>query len=122
MSKASNVIRLRLPQTAEQADRRSTVAQHEETIDVSIIVLPDRDRFRIQRTWRFLFGLYQDCACVRWSKGFKKSPGIPFVGKMRSSRLPLFLREAMPLIAARRAEVRIQGYRLRRRLLDVMTS
>jgi hypothetical protein len=41
---------------------------------------------------------------------------------MRSSHLRLFLREAMPLIADRRAEVRIQGYRLGHRLQDVMTS
>jgi hypothetical protein len=119
---ANNVIRLRLPKTSAQADRLGKLARRQKLIDVSITVLPDQDRFRIQRTWRLLFGLYQDCACVRWSKGFKKSPGVPFVGKMRSSQLPLFLREAMPLVVNRRAEVRIEGDRLRRRLLDVMTA
>ena len=77
---------------------------------------------REQRAWRFMFGLYQDCACVRWSRGFTKRPGIPFDGEMRSSRLPLFLREAMPLVADGRVEVWIEGEQLRRRLLDVMTA
>lgn len=122
MKKASNVIRLQLPRTAAQADRLKKLVRQEGPIDVEINVLPDRDRFREQRAWRLLFGLYQDCACIRWSKGFRKRPGVPFVGKMRPSRLPLFLREAMPLVADRRAEVRVEGDRLRRRLLDVMTG
>ncbi len=122
MSKASNVIRLQLPRTAAQADRLKKLARQQDLIDVEINVLPDRDNFREQRTWRILFGLYQDCACIPWSKGFRKRPGVPFVGKMRPSRLSLFLREAMPLVAAHRAEVRVEGDRLRRRLLDVMTA
>jgi hypothetical protein len=122
MTNTSNVIRLELPKTAAQADRLKKLVRRASLIDVEITLLPDHDRFREQRAWRLLFGLYQDCACVPWSKGFKKRPGVPFVGKMRPSRLPLFLREAMPLVADRRAEVHIEGDRLSPRLLDVMTA
>ena len=122
MSKASNVIRLQFPRTAAQADRLKKLTKQADLIQVAITIVPDRDRFCEQRAWRFMFGLYQDCACVRWSRGFTKRPGIPFDGEMRSSRLPLFLREAMPLVADGRVEVWIEGERLRRRLLDVMTA
>jgi hypothetical protein len=122
MSKNSNVIHLQLPNTAAQARRLKQLARREDLIDVEIKVLPDRDKFREQRAWRILFGLYQDCACVRWSKGFKKTSGISFTGKMRPSMLPLFLREALPYVADRRAEVHVEGERLRRRLMEVMTA
>ena len=122
MPKTGNVIRLQLPKTAAQADRLRKLARREEPIDVEITLLPDSNRFREQRAWRVLFGLYQDCASVQWSKGFKKTPGVTFCGKMRPSRLPLFLREAMAFVADERAEVRVEGERLRRRLLDVMAA
>lgn len=122
MSKSSNVIRLQLPRTAAQADRLKKLARREKLIDVEITLLADRDRFRVQRAWRIVFGLYQDCASVPWSKGFKKKVGEPFVGKMRPSRLPMFLREALPLVADHRVEVRVEGDRLRRRLIEVMAA
>lgn len=122
MAKDQNLIRLQLPKTAAQADRLKRLARRVKSVDVEITILPDRERFREQRAWRILFGLYQDCACVPWSKGFKKTPGVPFVGKMRPARLALFLREAMPLVADHRAEVRVEGDRLRRRLMDVMVA
>jgi hypothetical protein len=120
MPMTSNV--LRLPNTAAQADRLKRLARRDEPIKVQITLLRDPDRFREQRAWRILFGLYQDCACVRWSKGFKKTPGRAFSGKMRPSRLPLFLREAMAFVADGRAEICVEGERLRRRLLDVMAA
>jgi hypothetical protein len=118
----NNVIRLRLPETAKQADRLAKMARREKLVDVQITLVSDSDRFREQRSWRFLFGLYQDCASVRWSKGFKKSPDVPFIGKMRTSRLMLFVREALPLVAQNRVEIHINGERLRRRLLEVMAA
>lgn len=98
------------------------LARRDLPIDLEITIFSDIDRFREQRTWRFCFGLYQDVACVGWSKGFKKMPDVPFVGKIRPSCLPQFVREVMPMVVADRAEVRINGDLLRRRLLDVMTS
>ena len=115
-------LRRRLPRTTAQADRLAKLSGREELLDVSITVLSDDDRFREQRAWRTLFGLYQDCACVKWSKGFRKTPDVPFTGKMRPSRLPLFLREAMPLVSTGRAMVHINDERLRRRLLEVMAA
>lgn len=122
MSKVSNVVRFQFPKTAAQADRLRRLAQQLELMQVTITIVPDHDKFYEQRAWRIMFGLYQDCACVGWSKGFTKRPGIPFEGEMRASRLPLFLREAMPLVADGRVEVWIEGERLRRRLLDVMAA
>jgi hypothetical protein len=117
----SNVFRL-LPKTTAQAARLKKLARRDEPIELEITLLPDTDRFREQRAWRVLFGLYQDCACVRWSKGFKKTPGVAFSGRMRPSRLPLFLREGMPFVADGRAEIRVEGERLRPRLLEVMAA
>lgn len=57
-----------------------------------------------------------------WSRRLKKTPDVPFVGKLRPSRLSLFVRETMPLIVAGRVEVRTNGDRLRRRLLDVIAG
>ena len=122
MSNSQNIIPLNLTKTTEQANRLKTIMRREDPIDIGITVVPDRDHFREQRAWRLLFGLYQDCACVRWSKGFKKTPGRAFVGQMRPSRLPRFLREAMPLVVDGRAELRVNGERLRRRLLDVIAA
>lgn len=42
-----------------------------------------------------LFGLFQDCASVLRSKGFKKRVGHVFKGRMRASMLPAFLNEAI---------------------------
>ena len=122
MPKATNVVRLELPKTSAQARRIQRLRRKEQLIDVEVTVLEDDDEFREQRTWRILFGLYQDCACVPWSKGFKKTPGFPFSGKMRSSNLVLFLREAVPMVVLGRAEIRVNGERIRRRLLDVMAA
>lgn len=116
----SNVVRL--PKTRRQAARLERLARRDRLIEIDVTVLPDDDEFREQRAWRVLFGLYQDCACVRWSKGFKKTPGIPFSGKMRSSRLSEFLHEAMPYVTAGRARIQIEGDRLRPRLLDVLAA
>lgn len=121
MPRTSNVIRL-LPKTTAQAARLKKLARRDEPIDIEITLLRDSDRFREQRAWRILFGLYQDCACIAWSKGFKKTPGVAFSGKMRPSRLPLFLREALAFVADERAEIRVEGERLRRRLLEVMAA
>ncbi len=120
----SNVVSLRdrLPRTAAQADKLVRLSRRERLIEVTIVLAHDPDWFRQQRAWRTLFGLFQDCASVRWSKGFKKTPGIPFVGKMRPSRLPLFLREGMQFVAEGRAEIHVNGERLRRRLLEVMVA
>jgi len=122
MSKSSNIVRLQLPRTAAQADRLKKLARREKLIKIEITLLADHDPFREQRAWRILFGLYQDCACIPWSKGFKKKVGEPFVGKMRPTKLPMFLREALPLVADHRVEVRVEGDRLRRRLLEVMAA
>jgi hypothetical protein len=121
MPHPNNIIRL-LPKTAAQAHRIKKLARRDDPIDVEIVVLPDRDNFLERRAWRILFGLYQDCACVRWSKGFKKMPGIGFTGKMRPSKLPLFLREAVPFVVERRAEIYVEGERIRRRILEVMNA
>ena len=121
MPRDSNVVRF-LPKTTAQAARLKRLARRDEPIEVEITLLPDSDRFREQRAWRILFGLYQDCACIPWSNGFKKTPGVAFSGKMRPSRLPLFLREALEFVADERAEVRVEGERLRRRLLEVMPA
>ncbi len=122
MKLVSNVVRLKLPKTAAQALRMRMLARQDEPIKVTITVLPDENRFREQRAWRILFGLYQDCACVRWSKGFKKMPGKPFIGKMRPSKLSLFLAEAMDFVAEERADVHINGERVRRRLWEVLAA
>lgn len=116
----SNVVRF--PKTAEQATRFKRLRRRNQLLDVSITVLPDRDRYREQRAWRTCFGLYQDNASVPWSKGFKKMPGLPFTGKMVSSNLARFLEEGMPLVATGRIELRINGERARRRLLEVMAG
>lgn len=121
MAGTSNVVQF-LPKTTAQAAKLRKLAKRYEPVEVAITLLPNTDRFREQRTWRLLFGLYQDCACVRWSKGFTKTPGAAFSGKMRPSRLPLFLREAMPFVVDGRARVSVEGERLRRRLLDVMAA
>jgi hypothetical protein len=122
MSSNIAVLKMRLPKTAEQADRLKRLARRDHMVKIAITILRVRDRYLEQRTWRTLFGLYQDCACVRWSSGFTKKPGVPFVAKMRSSRLPLFLREAMPLVAEGRADISVDGERLRPRLLELMVG
>jgi hypothetical protein len=121
MPQTSNIIRL-LPKTAAQAKRIKKLSRRDDPIEVDITVFPDRDKFREQRAWRILFGLYQDCAHVTWSKGFKKMPGVAFTGKMRPSKLPLFLNEAMPFVRSRRAELHVEGEKLRPRLLELMTA
>ena len=112
----------RLPKTRAQAERLERLTRRDRVIEIDITILADEDEYREQRAWRVLFGLYQDCACVRWSKGFRKTPGVAFSGKMRSSRLSRFLREAMPYVTDDRARIRVEGDRLRPRLLDVMAA
>ena len=120
MAKIDTVVHL--PKTAAQARRLKKLMRQDDPVEIAITILPGEDSFRVQRTWRLLFGLYQDCACIRWSRGFRKTPARPFHGLMRPSRLSLFLREAMPLVADRRAEIHIGGERVRRRLLDVLAA
>jgi hypothetical protein len=117
---ASNVIRL--PKTREQAARLARLARRDRVVELDITVLEDDDSFREQRAWRVLFGLYQDCACVRWSKGFKKTPRVAFTGRMRSSQLPKFLNEAMPFVTDGRARIEVEGERMRPRLLEVLAA
>jgi len=117
---ASNVITL--PKTREQAARLARLARRDRVIELDITIMEDDDRFLEQRAWRILFGLYQDCACVPWSKGFKKTPGVAFTGRMRSSQLPKFLNEAMPFVADGRARVAVEGERMRPRLLEVLAA
>jgi hypothetical protein len=111
-----------LPRTTAQANRLRKIAKRTRPIPITITVLPDRDSFREQRAWRIMFGLYQDCTAVCQSGGFNKQPGLPFDGKISPGLLSAFLREAMPMVEANRVEVRVDGERLRRRLLDVMTA
>jgi hypothetical protein len=118
MSRTSTVVRF--PKTTAQAARLKKLSRRDEPIAVTIKLLSDVDPFREQRAWRILFGLYQDCACVRWSKGFKKTPGVPFSGRMRPSRLPLFLREAVAFVAEGRAEIWIESEKLRPQLQKLM--
>lgn len=113
---------VRLPKTRAQAARINRLVRRDRLVEVTIMVLPDPDAFRVQRAWRSLFGLYQDCACIRWSKGFKKKTVLPFTGKMRASMLPAFLHEAMDYVAEGRARIHIDGEKLRPRLLDVMAA
>lgn len=79
---SGNVIHL--PKTAAQADWLKKLGRRDRLMEVEITVMPDDDAFREQRTWRVLFGLFQDCSCIQWSHGFEKTPGEAFVGKMRS--------------------------------------
>jgi hypothetical protein len=122
MMPSADIIRLRerLPQTTAQAGRLKKLARSDEPIDIAITVLSQESGWLEQRTWRFLFGLYQDSACIQWSRGFKKTLGIAFKGKIRPSRLTLFLREAMVYVRDDRATVSIEGEPLRKRLLEVM--
>jgi len=122
MPKSADVIRLKLPKTAAQADRLKRLARRRNWVEVKITVLADRDAFRLQRTWRILFGLYQDCATIPLSKGFRKVPGKAFIGKMEAVMLPVFLHEAMPLVGSGRADIHVEGDRLRPRLLEVMAA
>jgi hypothetical protein len=117
---ATNVVSL--PKTREQAERLKKIIRRDRLVEVSITIKANDDAFRVQRAWRVLFGLYQDCACIQWSKGFKKTAGGAFTGKMRASRLPAFLREAMDYVAAGRARIEVDGERLRPLLLDVMAA
>ena len=71
------------------------MVRRDRLVAISLEIRPGHDRFRVQRTWRVLFGLYQDCACIRWSRGFKKQVGRTFTGRMRASMLPAFLHEAI---------------------------
>lgn len=117
---ANNIIRF--PKTREQAVRIERLVRRDRIIEISVTLLEDEDSFQLQRAWRVLFGLYQDCACVRWSKGFKKRVGQPFKGKMRASKLPAFLNEAMAYVADDRARIWVEGEKLRPRLLDMMAA
>jgi hypothetical protein len=117
---ATNVVQL--PKTRDQASRLKRMIRRDRLVQVSITIRPDDDPFRAQRAWRVLFGLYQDCACVRWSKGFTKKPGQAFTGNMRASKLPAFLHEAMDYVVEQRARVYIEGEKLRPRLLDVLRA
>lgn len=116
----SNVVRF--PKTTAQAARLKKLVKGDELLEISITVTPDDNSYREQRTWRILLGLFQDCAYVLWSKGFTKQPGVPFVGKMRPSRLSRFLREALPFVAEERAEIYVGDERLRRQLSKVMKA
>lgn len=116
----SNVITM--PKTRQQAARLARLARRDRVIELDITILEDDDSFLEQRAWRILFGLYQDCACVRWSKGFRKTPGVAFTGRMRSSQLPKFLNEAMPFVTAKRARIEVEGERMRPRLLEVLAA
>ncbi|MBB2162819.1 hypothetical protein ACE4RV_07450 [Acetobacter persici] len=122
MPRISNVIRLQFPKSAAQSERLERLARGKRIINVGIIVIKDENRFQEQRAWRTLFGLYQDCASVRWSKGFKKTPGKEFLGKMHPERLTVFLNEALPLVEQRRAIIRVNGERVRRGLRNVMVA
>lgn len=118
-----NVIYLpRLPKTSAQGGRLKKLANRPGTVTVAIKLIPDRDWFRLQRTWRILFGLYQDCTSVPSSKGFKKRPGKFFTGKMKAARLPLFLREATQFVAEGRANIWVNDEQLRRRLVEVVNA
>lgn len=120
MAKPSNVISL--PKTTEQARRFERLAKKPLWIKVSINVLPDPDSFREQRAWRILFGLFQDCASIRASRGFKKTPGLAFTGSIRASRLTEFLHEAVPYVSSGRAEIHVKGERVRKHLLHVLAA
>jgi hypothetical protein len=91
-------------------------------IDVNVTILDDDDPFLVQRAWRGLFGLFQDCASIRRSKGFKKRVGRAFKGRMRASMLPVFLNEAMAYHNAGRARIEVEGEKLRPRLLEVLAA
>lgn len=118
---AGNVVGLR-PKDAERLARWRRRLRGEKPIDIEITVLADDDKWREQRAWRFLFGLFQDCSCIQWSGGFKKTPGKAFKGRMRPSRVPLFLREAQAYVEDERASIRIDGKRLPARLLNVIAA
>lgn len=118
---ANSVIEMREKDPRRIAWFRRRLRQ-EELVDLEITVLPGRTRWLEQRAWRFLFGLYQDCACIQWSFGFKKMPGKAFKCRMRSSKVPLFLREAQAYVEEERARIRIDGKRLPARLLEVVAA
>lgn len=116
----SNV--LDLPKTEAQAARLKKLIRRDRLVDVSVTILDDDDPFLVQRAWRVLFGLFQDCASVRRSKGFKKRVGRAFKGRMRASMLPAFLNEAIPFHNDGRARIEVEGEKIRPRLLDVLAA
>lgn len=116
----SNV--LSIPKTREQAARLARLAGRDRAVSIDVTLKPDGDAFREQRAWRILFGLFQDCAGVRASKGFRKMPGETFEGRMKAQRLPEFLHEAMPLVESGRARIEVDGERLRPRLMKVFAA
>lgn len=113
---------LKLPRTKAQASRLERLIRRDRLIDVSVTILNADDPFLVQRAWRVLFGLFQDCASVRRSKGFKKRVGQAFKGRMRASMLPAFLNEAMAFHNEGRARIEVEGEKLRPRLLDVLAA
>lgn len=116
----SNV--LYLPKTRAQAARLKKLIRRDRLIDVSVTILDDDEPFLVQRAWRVLFGLFQDCSSVPRSKGFKKRIGQAFKGKMRASMLEPFLNEAMAFRKDGRARIEVEREKLRPRLLDVLAA
>jgi hypothetical protein len=116
----SNV--LYLPKTRAQAARLKKLIRRDRLVDLSVTVLDDDDPYLVQRAWRVLFGLFQDCSSIPRSKGFKKRTGRAFKGKIRASMLEPFLNEAMAYHNSRRARIEVEGEKLRPRLLDVLAA
>ena len=110
------------PKAREQAVRIGRLIRRDRKVEVAIEILFDDEPFRVQRAWRVLFGLFQDCASVKASKGFKKRKGEWFVGRMRASRLPDFLDEAEAYVLANRARIHVAGVKVRPRLLEMMRA
>ncbi len=110
------------PKTRAQAVKIGQLIRRDRRVRVAIQIRFDDDPFRVQRAWRVLFGLFQDCASIKASKGFKKRKNRVFVGKMRASRLRDFLSEAMAYVAEGRARIYIDGEKLRPRLLEMMRA
>lgn len=111
---------LPFPKAREQAVRIERLIRRDRKVEVAIEILFDDEPFRVQRAWRVLFGLFQDCASVKASKGFKKRKGRWFVGRMQASRLPDFLEEAEAYVLNGRARIHVAGAKVRQRLLEMM--
>lgn len=118
--KSNNV--LPFPKAREQAVEIGRLIRRDRKVTVAIEIDFDDEPYRVQRAWRVLFGLFQDCASVKVSKSFKKRRGRWFVGRMRASRLFDFLEEAETYVLNGRARIHVAGAKVRPRLLELLRA